>query len=1125
MNYFSIDYLIVYAFLAITLFIGLWAGKGVKDIRDYAIANKSFGTGALVLTYLATNIAGASVINGAARVFSSGIIMTVALLALTIAFLFSAVFVVPKVAHFDDCLTMGDLMKKLYGPSSGIIAGILGLLKVVLIMGMELHVLGIICESLLYIPAKWGVIGGGIFLAIYTAHGGIRAVTVTDIFQFIMLAIFIPIIAYKAVGQVGGIKEVIEQTPKEKLEIFGHKDFSFYLTLFLMWLIPADMLEDPAIAQRLLMAKTGNQLRNQYFVVAAFDPAFRITIMLIGLAAFILYPNIEAKQVIPHLIHNLLPKGVQGLAIAGVLAVGMSTIDSYLHVAGLTLVHDVIQPICAKRNKLINEVRWSQWATVLISLVGIYIGLEAKDILGLAFSALEFVSPLLMFPLLSGVMGLKADKQAFYIALLITLIAFVIAKLTLPDDKAHLSALITMAVNGTSFFGIHFIRHRGFIIINRSEGKEALWRPRQKIFINKLKDILPTPKNIIAYSQAKVEQYGAPYILFGIFCIINYTVPFFLWAQVPPQYEDLMIYLRIIGGTLCVLLIVREKWPQVLLPYFPTFWHLTVLYCLPFTNTLMFLLTEFNTEWLMSILGITILLLVILDWATAIIIGSLGIVLGLIFYKVVAGPLMVPISFHAKYLITYQGLFGLLIGLIFARRKQLAYKQATTQRDYLKEACQNSNQEQVEIFKFRNEVLRELDAPQVEKVGQKKGKLAYISIDEVKDILYRVTDYMRLDVTKVDLTSFFEKVLEIPKMQDFPFPEGLQLQKYTPVADIQADENKLYKVFVNSITYLATHNTQDNPMRIILEDTQLGHTVSYMPGHTRKVAALKITITMANTTPPDDRDTYMLHLGQTSTWITDQEDELPLIENARIIDAHYGYLDVRNTHTHTYIIPVNVRDVRGKVMELLREPATTDPEELKHPLAIQLEKELMEKLKGTDVDMNIIQTALDLIKKYHGGVKRKSGEPFFTHPINVALILLEHSQEQDAIVGALLHDTIEDTSLTLAQIRKTFGEKVEFLVAKATNLEGDKHRVSLPDYENIIRIMNYEDPMAALVKLSDRLHNMRTIQHHSNLSKQKSIAKETLAHFVPLAHRLDLNKMADELERLSQEVMAKKERQ
>ena len=295
-----------------------------------------------------------------------------------------------------------------------------------------------------------------------------------------------------------------------------------------------------------------------------------------------------------------------------------------------------------------------------------------------------------------------------------------------------------------------------------------------------------------------------------------------------------------------------------------------------------------------------------------------------------------------------------------------------------------------------------------------------------------------------------------------------------------------------------------------------------MPNYTRKLEALKITITTTMDLPPT-QPIYKIDLTKSSTWVPQEEDEFLLIENARIIDAHYGHMDVSNPRTHIYVIPVHLRDIRGKVMELLREPTVADPEELKHPLAIQLEQELLEKLEGTQVDINVVKAALDVIKKYHGGVKRKSGEPFFTHPINVALILLEYAQEQDAILGALLHDTIEDTSLTLAQIRKMFGKRVAFLVAKATNLEEYRNRISLPDYENIIRIMNYEDPLAALVKLSDRLHNMRTIQHHPKLAKQKSIAKETLEHLVPLALELKLYKIAEELERLSKEVMAKQE--
>jgi len=264
-------------------------------------------------------------------------------------------------------------------------------------------------------------------------------------------------------------------------------------------------------------------------------------------------------------------------------------------------------------------------------------------------------------------------------------------------------------------------------------------------------------------------------------------------------------------------------------------------------------------------------------------------------------------------------------------------------------------------------------------------------------------------------------------------------------------------------------------------------------------------------------------------------DELPLmskhtqrgglLESARIIHAHYGYAELDNEHTQVYVLPVNVREVRGKVMELLREPAVADPEELKHPIAIQVEKELLDKIKEEKMDVKVITEALDTIKKYHAGVKRKSGEPFFTHPIAVALILLSYCKEkdQDAVVAALLHDSVEDTNLSLVQIKMMFGEQVAFIVNKVTNLEDKLRRVSSEEHENIYRLIDYEDKRAAYVKLADRLHNMRTIKGHSSLAKQQHIANETLNFFVRLATDLGLDDMAKELKKRSMDVLGQKE--
>ncbi len=330
MHLLDIDGLIIGAFLLLTLVIGLRAGRGVKDMREYVLANRSFGSIALAITYLATNIAGASIFHTVAMVFADGAIRVFALLALFFVFLFCAFFIAPRAASFPDCLTMGDLMETFYGKTSKIIAGFLGLFTAFCIATMELGMLGEVGASLLGWDKSWTMILGGILLAFYAAHGGIKSVTATDVFQFLFLLIAIPVIAILTMEEAGGMKAVFSHVPSDKLQILNHPHFIDYLALALVWLLPLGMI-DPAEMQRMLMGRKPKELRDTYLIVAVFDPALQLTLLLIGLSGAVLYPHIEPLKLMPHIVHHLMPIGFKGLVIAGLLGVVMSTIDSYFH--------------------------------------------------------------------------------------------------------------------------------------------------------------------------------------------------------------------------------------------------------------------------------------------------------------------------------------------------------------------------------------------------------------------------------------------------------------------------------------------------------------------------------------------------------------------------------------------------------------------------------------------------------------------------------------------------------------------------------------------------------------------------------------------------------------------------
>jgi GTP pyrophosphokinase len=166
-------------------------------------------------------------------------------------------------------------------------------------------------------------------------------------------------------------------------------------------------------------------------------------------------------------------------------------------------------------------------------------------------------------------------------------------------------------------------------------------------------------------------------------------------------------------------------------------------------------------------------------------------------------------------------------------------------------------------------------------------------------------------------------------------------------------------------------------------------------------------------------------------------------------------------------------------------------------------------------DLGLLQRAYDVAAAKHEGQKRKSGDPYITHPLAVATILAELGMDTTTLVAALLHDTVEDTDYSLDRLRKDFGEEVAHLVDGVTKL--DKVELGTAAEAETIRKMIVamaRDPRVLVIKLSDRLHNMRTMRFLPP-EKQAKKARETLEVLAPLAHRLGMATVKWELEDLS----------
>jgi GTP pyrophosphokinase len=182
--------------------------------------------------------------------------------------------------------------------------------------------------------------------------------------------------------------------------------------------------------------------------------------------------------------------------------------------------------------------------------------------------------------------------------------------------------------------------------------------------------------------------------------------------------------------------------------------------------------------------------------------------------------------------------------------------------------------------------------------------------------------------------------------------------------------------------------------------------------------------------------------------------------------------------------------------------------------------ELVERVRAYDpsADEEVLNRAYVFSMKAHGAQLRASGDPYFSHPVEVAGILAGMKLDSSSIVTGLLHDTVEDTVATLDDIDRLFGADIARLVDGVTKLsrlelQSDQTKQA-ENFRKLVLAMS-EDIRVLLVKLADRLHNMRTLRFLKEADKRRRTARETMEIYAPLAERMGMHAVKDELEDLA----------
>lgn len=642
-----LDQIVVVLYMIAVLVLGILVGRDTKSITDFAIGKRNFSNFVLLSTLFASVIDGSGTLGLAETIFSSGPIFLLSYLGILFSYLTLAFFIAPKLDSFLGLLSSGDILGKLYGPKAKIFMGFATVFESILLTGIQFMAMTSILTYFFSLPANTAAYGSTIIILIYSLRGGIRAVTATDVFQFAILLIAIPIICGIAISKLGGLeglKGAISLAHNQRSQSI---EYGKHLAIFISFAIPALF---PLTIQRMLMAKNTQQITTTFSLTALMSFPFYLTIGAIAVSAFVLLPTIEPNFIFPAMINEFLPAGIKGFVIAGLLAVFMSSIDSDLNVASVAITHDMVTPLFGFKISEKNKLIIARLSSLIIAFVATAIALEFDSIFSIMMFVLCVCNSAFFPGFFIGLLGFKPGTKGFWIGLVAAICSVIFFTYVVKLFELY-TGIISILLNCAILIYFHLKNNIQVPLEIHATNK------RKKFF-----RIFTEPALNLA-----VRRPGY-YSIFSLFSIINMVIPFFIIPLEFAANKQIYFALFSLGGMLSYLIMFKEFWPVKIYSIFPLVWYANLLICLPCYTALMCFYSGFNTIWLLDSAVVISLLLILTNTRSLILMTLVGVIFSTSIYALSAPPINEHLNWLGNWSIGLH--ISLLVGCLFLFRKQ-----------------------------------------------------------------------------------------------------------------------------------------------------------------------------------------------------------------------------------------------------------------------------------------------------------------------------------------------------------------------------------------------------------------------------------------------------------------------
>jgi len=1150
----NIDIAIFAIFLCINLVVGLYYGRNVKSLRDYALGSPKFpiSTFLIAVSIAATWISGSAFTIGLVAAYSNGLYELLPLAGMIIRPLLVSQFLAIRMGEFLGKLSIAEAMGNLYGSTLRTITAVTSIVRLIVYVSIQFKVSAMVLSTFLGFPSNYAVVLTALIIAAYAAFGGIRSIMVTDLVQLVTFSIFVPVLAlviWSGLKDPAQVYNTLTTNPIFSFSnLFSSPKKGMLVFLFFVYCSIPSMSACPF--QRVAISKNVYQVRKT-FLHASWIVGFLvysiswIGILLLSQDSMMIQGNFKSvlSQLLSRITHICCTyKGLKGLVATGIMAMVMSTVDSDMNSASVIFAHDIARYF--KLNKKVSSLLLARIFVFIFSgfalVLAFYPSNDFLHTISLIFAL--YVSTITV-PFILAIFGFRSKtSRPILIGIVGGISAVVFWRLFMEKATGIKSVIAGMLANLICLLVSHYLlKEKGGWVGIKEPGPLVVQQQARKQFWNRL---FRGVKNFSLYRHLRknAPKEAHQYTLFGLYVLFSTYVSFYFTSNAL-QYETL--YSFIVWSTLVLTSIflvypilpatIRKKWIITI------YWSLVSFYILFVVSPLLAIMTKWDAIPIMLFLLNALIAALIVSWPRLLLMSLLGPCVAVWLFKAFTGQGSLPESlYNVPYKLVYIGLLfnSLLVALFRIRSKQ---NKLQDYNQYLRDTHDATSQHLVEALQHQERFAQMLDTDAILAIGNLAKQQAVfdraykqsISLEEgqtinqerakltqklqaahqyFNDLMYQTKDHLILDVQTITLQELKSKWIETLEKHFTDTLPRTVFHTNTTHTSLQCDTSKVNKLLITSLALIQEKNTANKPIAIHLQDAWLAYKGN-VPRYTKKVNALQIILTTTEGRKYTEK-VFKGNDGKSKILPPSNTEDLLLQQNARIVDAHYGYIHIDaegKDITYTYVLPINIHDIRPKEMDEI-------PVRTISPIAIpKEEKAFIEAIRyKKSIDISKILEAIAFIKKHHAHQTRKSGEPFYLHPVSVAHILLDYTKDQNMLIAALLHDVVEDNKMPIAQIGLLFGSQVQSMVDQVTHLKNGAKKSKLSSHEKINKLVKAGgDHKALQIKLADRLHNIRTLKHHKDKVKQQKIAQETLQIYVPLGNMVGMKKLTEELQELA----------